>query len=365
MSEVNPPSLDPEPPARPPVDPVSLRPPPPPSSYPPPAYVASPPSKARGLLGRLFVSLVSALLLGSIALNAYLFIFMKNVTSGPWETEYETGEGEQRIAIVPIEGMIDETTVSFVQEVTQQILEKPPAALVLRVDSGGGGVGASDRIWHALQRLRSDPRTKQIPVVASFGSMAASGGYYVSAGCNHIMAEPTTLTGSIGVIAPFMEFSDLLAKIGVTPEVVIASQSPRKDVGSAIRKWTPDDRTRLTQVIDHAHKQFKSIVARGRKDKLKSDIDVLGDGDIFTADEALAEGLVDEIGYIDDAIAKAAALAGLPANVRPRITIFRAPYGVGLLGLIGGRHGQMPTPDDLRSWLWALTEPRLAYRVHP
>ena len=71
------------------------------------------------------------------------------------------------------------------------------------------------------------------------------------------------------------------------------------------------------------------------------------------------------IGYLDDAIAKAAALAGLPTNVRPQITIFRAPYGAGLLGLVGGRHGQMPTPDDLRSWLWALTEPRLAYRVNP
>jgi len=365
VNETSSPPPGSEPPSRPPIEPVPLRVPTPPPAYPHP--YAPVPSKGRSLLGRFFISIVSALLLGSLVLNIYLYMFVSNVTSGAWETSYEGGDSADRIAVLPIEGVIDEGKAQFVHDVAQHVLANPPKALILRIDSGGGGVGASDRIWHELERLRLDPRTETMPIVASFGSMAASGGYYVAAHCNAIVAEPTTLTGSIGVIAPFMEISDLLTKIGVTPEVVIASESPQKDVGSAIRKWRPEDRTRLTEVLDHAHKKFKEIVRSGRQGKLKLGIDVLGDGSIFTADEAYSNGLVDQLGYLDDAIKKAASLADLGEDASPSVTIFRAPYGVGLLNLVGGQHAafRMPTADEIRTTLWALTEPHLAYRVRP
>src|SRR5690606_2688533 len=109
--------------------------------------------------------------------------------------------------------------------------ENKPKALILRIDSGGGTVGASDRIWNELARFRQET---EIPIVASFGSIAASGGYYIAAGADHIIAEPTCITGSIGVMANVMTFDRLLDKVGVTPEVLVAQGSPEKDVANNV-----------------------------------------------------------------------------------------------------------------------------------
>ncbi len=352
--------------ARPPISPGATPPPPPPQA-PPPYYAAPPAPKGRGVLGRLFVSLLTAVMLLSVILNVYLWIFFSSVTGGPWEATYEEGDQDARIAIVPIKGVIDSQTASFVHTVVHQLKKDRPRAIVLRVDSGGGGVGASDRIFHELELLKKDPATKNIPIVASFGTMAASGGYYVAAPADFIMAEPTTLTGSIGVIAPFFEIKDMLDHIGLTPEVLKASTSPKKDLGSYLRKWEDDDRSRLTQLIDDAHARFKQIVAEGRGEKLKMPIDAVADGDVYTANEALDQGLVDAIGHLDAAIAKAMELAKIDPTVQPQITVFRPPYRVGLLSLVGGRAPDRPqiSPEQVRNWIWELSSPRLEYRAWP
>lgn len=354
-------------PARGPIEPsgASLPLPPPPSYYSPP-----PLSKGRGVAGRLFVSILTALLLFSIVLNGYLWMFFNTVTSGPWEATYGDGQKDQRIIIVPIKGIINADTAAFMHTVTRQLREDRPEAIraiVLRVDSGGGGVGASDRIYHALQQLKNDERTAHIKIVASFGGVAASGGYYISVPADFIMAEPTTLTGSIGVLAPFFEIKDLLDHIGITPEVLKASDSPKKDIGSYMRKWEPKDRKRFTELIDDAHARFKQIVQEGRAEKLTSPISAVADGDVFTAAEAHSHGLVDAIGYLDDAINKAKELAEIDPAVQPKVTVIRPPYSMSITSFLDGHLDTqtMLSPELLRQWILELSSPRLAYRMWP
>ena len=340
---------------------------PPPPAY-VPAYAAPPsPSRSRSILGRLFVSLVTGVLLCSIVINIYLWLFFQSVTGGPWETLYEPGDSEQRIVILPIMNTIDESTAVFVRTALRHLRESPPAAVVLRVDSGGGFVGPCDRIWHLIQSFQSDQATKSIPVVASFGTVAASGGYYVSTSADYIFAEPITTTGSIGVMVPMFTIDRLLEKIGITPEVLVATESPEKDVANDItRSWNEHDRMKVLEQLDKAHDRFLEIVHLGRQKHLSPEaVADLGQGDIYTTEEAIRNKLIDGEGYLDDAIAKAKALAGLGSSVAPKVTIIKPPYSMNLLSMMG-RTNDAPSmwpAGQLKDLIWGLSTPRLAYRM--
>jgi protease-4 len=176
-------------------------------------------------------------------------------------------------------------------------------AVVVRIDSPGGGVAASQEIYHAILELRTEK-----PVVASFGGVAASGGYYIASACDAIVANPGSLTGSIGVIMEMGNVQELLQKIGVQAEVLKAGTY--KDMGSPVRPLTDEERAILQQMIDSVHTQFITAVASGRKmDEAK--VRALADGRIYSGEQAHALGLVDSLGGLRDAITMAGERGGI------------------------------------------------------
>lgn len=275
--------------------------------------------------------MLSSLLIFSILLNLFLLMRLGLLSAGPQEKVYTRGDATRRITILPIEGPIFDVTDQFVHEALNRLETDPPAALLLRIDSPGGAVAASDRIAQRLHRFRE---ATGVPVLASYGGEAASGAYYISAASDRIIAEPTCVTGSIGVIMPAFTIEQLLDKIGVTPRTVIAGGATRKDVGSLTRAWTDDDRQVLQGIIDHMHARFVDTVAEGRGLSLEA-AHAVADGAPLTVEQALERKLIDSVGYLPDAIDQAAEAAGLPENVQPHVTIIRMHRGLGGLSPLG------------------------------
>jgi len=221
---------------------------------------------------------------------------------------------EDRIALIRVEGVIldSQTTVGELKRFSENPSVK---AIVLRIDSPGGGVVPSQEIHDAVKRARNKNNKA---VIASMGSVAASGGYYIAAASDRIVANPGTLTGSIGVIMETANVEGLLHKIGV--EGVVIKSGKYKDVGSPLRKMSEEERGLLQAVMDDVHKQFIEAVAEGRAIEL-ADAQALADGRIFTGRQAKEAKLVDELGDLEDAIQLAADVAGIegePKVVEPR-----------------------------------------------
>jgi protease-4 len=221
---------------------------------------------------------------------------------------------EDRIALVRIEGIIldSQTTVGELKRFGENPSIK---AIVLRIDSPGGGVVPSQEIYDAVQRVRNKSNKA---VIASMGTVAASGGYYIAAATDRILANPGTLTGSIGVIMEMANIEGLLKKIGV--EGVVIKSGRYKDVGSPLRKMSDEEQALLQSVMDDVHKQFIEAVAAGRSLEV-ADVKALADGRIFTGRQAKDAKLVDELGNLEDAIQLAADLSGIegePKVVEPR-----------------------------------------------
>ncbi len=213
--------------------------------------------------------------------------------------------GKERIALVRVEGAIldSQATVQDLETYGESPLVK---AIVLRIDSPGGGVASSQEIYNAVKRLRSRYGK---PVVASMGTVAASGGYYIAVAADRILANPGTLTGSIGVIMQLANFEELLKKIGVHSEVIKTGRF--KDVGSPFRPMNEQDRELLESVMDDVHRQFIEAVAEGRSLDV-ADVESLSDGRIFTGQQAKDILLIDELGDLHDAIKVAADMSGVP-----------------------------------------------------
>jgi protease IV len=248
----------------------------------------------------------------------------------------ELSTSGDKIAIVDVEGMIiGESVEHAIKQIHQARDDKDVKAVILRVDSPGGTVSGSDRIWREVEILKGKK-----PVVASMGSMAASGGYYVSAPADAIFAEPTTMTGSIGVIAEFPQVEGLLKKVGVEFETITTGEW--KDSGSMYRHMTTEERTRWREVLDDAYQRFVRVVAQGRKLPL-SEVISLANGKVYTAHEAKRLKLVTDIGYLDDAINDAKTRASLSAARVIRYT----------------------KPLDLRAALLGMTAPQPGFRLDP
>lgn len=187
-------------------------------------------------------------------------------------------------------------------------------AIIFRIDSPGGGVAASQEIYEAVKAVRDGSK----PVVASMASVAASGGYYVACGCDSIVANPGTTTGSIGVIAQFVTAQELLSKIGVKVETV--KSGPYKDTGSYHRDFSTADRRYLQSWVDDAYAQFVDVVATERR-LTPETVRTLADGRVYTGRQAFENGLIDRLGDFQAAVDLAADLAGIegePALVQIR-----------------------------------------------
>lgn len=209
----------------------------------------------------------------------------------------------KQIARIEVSGVIAGATRKHLLEALKTVEEKKFPALLLRIDSPGGTVGDSQEIYSALKRLRD-----KVKIIASFGNISASGGVYIGMGAEHIVANPGTITGSIGVILRGNNLERLLDKIGVSFKVI--KSGPYKDILAFDRDLTEPEQTILQELIDTSYQQFVQTVADARNlpvDTVKS----FADGRIFTGQQALALGIVDRLGTEEDARRWAAELVGL------------------------------------------------------
>jgi protease-4 len=236
--------------------------------------------------------------------------------------------GEERIAVVRVEGVIldAQQTIGELKRYGENPLVK---AIVIRIDSPGGGVVPSQEIHDAVKRIR-DKHNKL--VIASMGTVAASGGYYIAAATDRIVANAGTLTGSIGVIMELANVEGLMKKIGV--ESVVIKSGDHKDLGSPFRAMNGEDRHILQNVMDDVHSQFIEAVAAGRSLDIK-EVRALADGRIFTGRQAKMAKLVDELGDLNDAIKLAADMGGIEGE--PRVVEPRKRFSI--RDLLEGRFG--------------------------
>ncbi|MBI5848751.1 MAG: signal peptide peptidase SppA [Nitrospirae bacterium] len=207
-----------------------------------------------------------------------------------------------RVALVRIEGPILDSR-DIVEEIKEHTKDLSIKAIILRINSPGGAVAPSQEIYEEVKKAVAAKK-----VVVSMGSIAASGGYYIAAPADMIIANPGTLTGSIGVIMEIPNIEGLMSKIGITTEVIKSGK--HKDMASAFRKMGPEERELLQGVMDNVHEQFITAVATGRKLKVE-DVRAIADGRIFSGQQAQAQKLVDELGTLEDTIRKTAELVGI------------------------------------------------------
>lgn len=221
------------------------------------------------------------------------------------------GVGAGKVGLVRITGLIAESD-SVIEQIRKFAKDDSIKAIVLRVNSPGGGVGPSQEIYEEVRKLRG----KKV-VVTSMGALAASGGYYIACASDKIYANPGTITGSIGVIMNFVNVKDLVEKIGIRGMVVKSGEY--KDIGSPVREMKPGERRLLQGVIDNVHAQFVNAVAEGRSLERKQVL-AIADGRIFSGEQALELGLVDALGNEQDAIGEAGRMSkieGEPNVVMP------------------------------------------------
>jgi protease-4 len=279
---------------------------------------------------------------------------------------YRAG-GFDKIAIIPVKGVILDEQADFVRHCVDHVLnDSSYQAVVLRVNSPGGGMTASDQIWYQVKRLQDE----NIPVVASYGAVAASGGYYVSCHADHIICEETGVTGSIGVIAQIFTFQELANKVGIEPVTLVATDSPDKDVANNLfRDWNEQDRQKIRTMLDSAYTTFRKRVVNGRTGALadSAGLDTIADGSVFTAEQALELGLVDGLGYLDDAITKAEKLAKLRTGaatvqlLRRPPTLFPQPSMVRAATMNDSSSAPLLDADQVRNVINDLSSPRIMY----
>jgi protease-4 len=242
-------------------------------------------------------------LLGIMVFTVLLSLFVVSILALSYVASWEDNWwGKEKIAVVEIRGVILDP-----QPVIEKLIKfrknENIKAIVLRVDSPGGAVGPAQEIHAEVKKVQ-----RQKKVLVSIGSTAASGGYYIACAADQILANPGSITGSIGVIVESMNVEELLHKIGLRATVIKSGK--HKDIGSPVRQMTEEEKKLLQGVLDSVHEQFIRAVAEGRKLPLEK-IRPLADGRIFTGDQAKTLGLVDELGTLEDTIAKAAKMAGI------------------------------------------------------
>jgi protease-4 len=219
----------------------------------------------------------------------------------------DMGSGE-KVGVIEITGVIANARDTL-EQLKRFREDEDIKAIVIRVDSPGGVVGPSQEIYREVVRTRSIKK-----VIASMGAVAASGGYYVIAGADAIVANPGTITGSIGVIMEYTNFQELFQKIGLSPVVIKSGKF--KDAGSPVREMTPEEERILKDFVDRLHQQFVTAIAEGRQMDVAT-VQKLADGRIYTGADAKEIGLVDRIGNLEDAIDWAGEMAGIEGDIIP------------------------------------------------
>jgi protease-4 len=295
-----------------------------------------PRSRWGGRLAWMITTIAVIVAVASAGANATYF----QTDSKVLETFHSRSTSAQaKVAILTISGAILGGDGFASRQIDKLESDTNVRAVVLRIDSPGGTVSGSDELYHRLTTLATK---REIPIVVSMGGIAASGGYYIAMASGGeedvIFAEPATLTGSVGVLIPNYDFSQLLERFDISDTTV--SSGPMKEMLSPTKSRGPEleeqQRAVLQSLVDEMFDRFASIVRQGRPKITDEQFDVIGTGRIFTAQQAVDVGLVDRLGFLDDAVARAVELTGLTdENVR----VVRYAKTVGLLDEVLGSAG--------------------------
>lgn len=323
------------------------------------------PPRRRSAFGLLLMLLLVLALGGSMFLNLALLF------RGAFDSSSEVKEkffshartGTQKVAILSIEGMILDGEGFVKRQIDRAIKDDSVKAVVLRIDSPGGSVNAADYMYHHLRKLGEEAKK---PIVVSMGGVAASGGYYcamaVGATPDTIFAEPTTWTGSIGVIIPHYNVASLLKQWGIKNDSIVSH--PLKDALSFSREMSESERQLVQALVDDAFGRFKDVVKYGRP-KFQKDsaaLDKLATGQVFSATQAKEGGLVDKIGYVEEAIDRAIELAHLD---KEDVRVVKYEPEPSLSDLLLGAQSRSPRLDVARgldlAQLLSVTSPRAYY----
>jgi len=237
-----------------------------------------------------------------LKLSFLIFIFFLGFSLAHYVFEEGIIVTGEKVGVIEIKGLIKSSNPTL-NNLIKLGENKHIKAIVLRIDSPGGTVGPSQEIYLEIMRLR-----RKKPIVASLGSVAASGSYYIASAANKIVASPGTITGSIGVKMEFLNIQQLLNKLGLEP--IVIKSGIFKDIGSPTRKMSKEERMLLERVIKDVHTQFVEAIAKGRGLPLDK-VEEIADGRIFTGRRAKELGLVDRLGNLQDAIMLAAKLGGI------------------------------------------------------
>ncbi len=261
---------------------------------------------------------------GSFLLGLFSGCLVVFVLAGLLGVMYVAAKGDptslklsgSKVAVIPVEGEIVESrdTIDLIHRYAKNPQVK---AVVIRINSPGGAIAPSQEIYSEIRKVR---KASGKPFIASLDSVAASGGYYIAVACDEIVANPGSITGSIGVIMQWMDIQELVRWAKMKPEAI--TSGALKATGSPYRTLTDGERAYLQRIVSQLHGQFVRAVAAGRTGKVtEQEVAALADGRIFTGEEALSLKLVDKMGNLDDAIDVAGKLAGIdgkPATIYPR-----------------------------------------------
>jgi protease-4 len=273
-------------------------------------------------------------------------------------TPAERWSCRHKIALIDVEGMLlnarssglfssGENPVSTFRERLQAAADDPRVkAVVLRLNSPGGAVTASDIMYQDLLEFR---QKTGIPVIACMMDVAASGAYYLAMGCDHVIAHPTTVTGSIGVVMNMYNATGLAQLLGVTSNTI--KSGPIKDIGNPLRAMTDEERAILQGLVNSFYDQFVAVVSRGRR-MPEDQVRHLADGRVYTGTSAKEFGLVDQVGYLNDAITMAKGMANIPDA-----TVIAYDRGAGYRGSVYAGMPQIPANINVRFDVPGLSNP--------
>lgn len=245
---------------------------------------------------------LTVMVLGSVGLVS----LGSNILSDPFDRNFDVSEGN--IGIIEITGMIL-SSKEIIEEMKAFRKQAAIKAIILRIDSPGGGIGPSQEIYREIIKTRREKK-----IISSMGSVAASGGYYVASATDGIIANPGTITGSIGVIMEYANIMEIAKKIGISP--VVIKSGKYKDIGSPLRDLNEPEKKILQNLVDELHLQFVNDVAKARHIDVET-VTTLADGRIYTGEKALDLKLIDRLGNLDDAVRWAGELAGIKGDLNP------------------------------------------------
>ena len=321
-----------------------------------PAEAVKEPAR-KGAGWRILLGIMLALsIMANIALFFLLIGAVTIFTTGQRDTLTEEliqkGPRGNKIAIIKVEGIIDGLQAKSVhKQLKRAKQDRRVKGLIINVNSPGGTLSGSDQIYNEIRRYRNESGR---PVVAFMQSMAASGGYYTSVACDKIVAEQTTITGSIGVIFGHFVLQQLLEnKLGIQP--VIITSGPKKGWLSMFKPFEEEQKQYVQdRLIDPAFERFVEVVDEGRTSLNISEVKELADGGIYSAKEALKQKLIDDVGYLDKAIEVVKSLAGID---EAQVVEYRKPFS--LTSLLTVRSNSILKFD--RNMLYELSTPQLLY----